>query len=353
MKFRDRDAPISKDGLIFRTYGYDNPVNSCFCDLEYAPHNIYQTDNPKAVRDGRQTKYYKFYFDEGLNFAKSRNPPYTLLHRPLGKNMVGVKSSQLSHIIRPQERLIQLLENLDDPLIDICQNILDLVISVSNLGIKDFGIFGSLAHGFHNIRFSDVDLIIYGIKELKELRETLRSLNKSGSLVNEFEKWTMDNSPAHWNFINYSKFEYGLAQKHKDIYAVFSSGDHKRDVKVEFEPVRKWEEIYNEYIETRKISSLGRVEALGYVLSDEESGFIPSIYPIKLEKLSNGYDPSYVTRVVSYIEEFRLQLKEGERALIRGDLEKVETFNGCFYQITLSYGKNYFDQVIKAIDIAS
>ena len=62
MKFRDRDAPISKDGLIFRTYGYDNPENSCFCDLEYAPHNIYQTDNPKALRDGRQTKFYKFYF---------------------------------------------------------------------------------------------------------------------------------------------------------------------------------------------------------------------------------------------------------------------------------------------------
>ncbi|TEU09830.1 hypothetical protein E3J20_05405, partial [Candidatus Bathyarchaeota archaeon] len=74
MRFRDRDAPITDDGLIFRTYGYDHPSDSCFCDLEYAPETLYRSDDPRAVRDGLPKKYYKFYFDGGLKFALNRDP---------------------------------------------------------------------------------------------------------------------------------------------------------------------------------------------------------------------------------------------------------------------------------------
>jgi predicted nucleotidyltransferase len=51
--------------------------------------------------------------------------------------------------------------------------------------------------------------------------------------------------------------------------------------------------------------------------------------------------------VVSYVEEFRLQVETGERVVVRGNLEEVETRNGSFHQITLSYGREYFDQVLK------
>jgi len=53
--------------------------------------------------------------------------------------------------------------------------------------------------------------------------------------------------------------------------------------------------------------------------------------------------------VVSYVEEFRLQVETGERIVVRGNLEEVETRNGGFHQITLSYGRDYFDQVLKPI----
>jgi hypothetical protein len=82
-----------------------------------------------------------------------------------------------------------------------------------------------------------------------------------------------------------------------------------REVKIEFEPVRRWDEITNEYDEALSIWELGRVEAVGEVVSGDEGGFMPSIYPV--------------------------------------GLEEVETRNGSFYQITLSYGRDYFDQVLK------
>ena len=85
----------------------------------------------------------------------------------------------------------------------------------------------------------------------------------------------------------------------------------EREVRIEFEPVRRWDEITNEYPETLSIRELGRVEAVREFISGDEGGFMPSIYPVRLEE--------------------------------------VETRNGSFHQITLSYDRDYFDQVLKPI----
>ncbi len=86
---------------------------------------------------------------------------------------------------------------------------------------------------------------------------------------------------------------------------------------------------------------------MGDVISDEEGGFMPSVYPVKLMKISTDLDPGEVYRVVSYVKEFRLQLEVGDKAIMVGDLERVVTKNDEFHQITLSYGPGYFDQVLK------
>jgi len=120
-------------------------------------------------------------------------------------------------------------------------------------------------------------------------------------------------------------------------------------VKVEFEPVRRWDEITNEYGSTNRIEPLGRVQAVGEILSGEEGGFMPAIYPVRLREIDHDIDCRDVVRVVSFVEEFRLQLGAREEALIRGNLERVESDDGTFHQITLSYGEDYFDQVIKPV----
>lgn len=166
---------------------------------------------------------------------------------------------------------------------------------------------------------------------------------------NEFEDWTLKDPPARWKFAHYSKREYGLHQKRKLIYATYKSRGLGRTVKVEFEPVRRWEEVHNEYESTIKIESLGRVEAVGEILSDDEAGFMPSLYPVRLKEIDADINHHNTCRIVSYVEEFRLQVEAGESALVRGNLERIETKKGEFYQITLSYGPDYFDQVLKAL----
>ncbi len=349
MGFRDRDSPVTPEGLIFRAYGYDHPPDACFCDLEYAPETIYETDNPRALRNGGSTKYYKFYFDGGLKFISEHYSQYQIYNKSLERLLVGVQKNQISRVVRPDDQLQVLMSTEGDPLIETLKEVLNLIIESSTLGLEDFGVFGSLAHSFHNPLYSDIDLIIYGKREMEELRATLFELFEDGVLTNEFEDWTTDMPPVHWNFTRYSKKEYGRYQKRKLLYATYSSEKLGRVIKIEFEPVRRWNEIQNEYQKTTLIENSGRVEAVVRVVSDDETGFMPSIYPVELEKIDRHIDPHDLIRVVSYVEEFRLQIEEGETALVRGDLERVETTAGQFHQIVLSYGDDYFDQVLKAI----
>jgi len=313
MKFRDRDSPVTNEGLIFRTYGYVHPRNACFCDLEYAKEALYKTNDLRAVRNGSRNKFYKFYFDKGLKFAFKHS--YKVFNRPLNRYLVGIQEKQLKYVMKPQKRLKQLKKE-SDPLVDTVFEIVDLVTENSSLTSEDFGVFGSIAHGFHSPKYSDIDFVIYGIEEFKELRAALEVLYSGNKLRNEFESWTLQDPPLHWNFTNYSKKEYGSMQKRKLIYAMYDSKKLKRAIKVEFEPVRKWEEIDNDYDKIEKIENFGRVEAIVEILSDDESGFMPSIYPVKTHKVKKGINPKEVQRIVSYVEEFRLQLKVGDIALV-------------------------------------
>jgi len=350
MNVRDRDAPVTREGIIFRVYGYDHPPNSCVCDVEYAPETIYRTNDPRAIRTGKEIKYYKFYFDGGLRFIKERFPHYQVFYYPLRKRLVGLSENQILELRRPDKKLLALFNsNKDDDLLKTMREVLNTVFEVSTLKITDFGVFGSLLHDFYSPKFSDIDLIIYGRKETRELVEVLNSLysDTSSRLKNEFETWDLSMPPLHWNFKNYSKAEYGWYQRRKNIYAVYNSSYLGRIVKVEFEPVRKWSEITNEYDEIKEIKTVGWIKAIVMILDDSDSYFMPSIYPIEVLETSDKFMDKNITRVVSYVEEFRMQLRKGEIGIVEGRLEKVIKKNREFYQITLTYGEKYFNQVLK------
>lgn len=121
---------------------------------------------------------------------------------------------------------------------------------------------------------------------------------------------------------------------------------------MEFEPVKRWDEISNEYPDLISVEKIGFVEAVIEVTDSSQSYFMPSIYKVEVLE-SHGIPLSAeVDRIISYVEEFRLQLEEGERGYVRGWLEKIITRSGEEkYQITLTYGPKYFDQVLKILDL--
>jgi predicted nucleotidyltransferase len=350
IKLRDRDAIITSDNLIFRVYGYFHPSNAYVCDPEYAPAKIYQSMNPRAPRGKRKALYYKFYADEGLQFVREKYPRYTIFYEPLQELFVGVPQAYIVKTRKPDERFRQLIEKqAGDDLLKTLHDVSRLVMSRSGLSEKDFGVFGSLLHGFYHPKFSDLDFIVYGREKLRKLCETLGDLyHEESFLRNEFESEKALEG-KHWKFVNYNPKEYLWHQQRKMIYALFKRKEGRRVVKIEFEPVKDWKEICNEYNSDTRILKRGWIKAVARVTDDKDAAFIPSIYPIEVLEILEGPEVKNIQRILSYVEEFRMQTKRDEQVCVEGNLEEVITKTKTFHQITLTYCPRYYEQTLKVV----
>jgi predicted nucleotidyltransferase len=253
---------------------------------------------------------------------------------------------------KPEERLRVLVEaDPKDGLHDAMQRVLNIVWHGSSLSVKNFGVFGSLLHGFHHPKFSDIDLIVYGRKENSKMCQTLQALyaDRLSGFRNEFETEASVKG-NQWRFKNYSVKEFLWHQKRKLIYALFNDAKSGRTIKAEFEPVKEWNEIASEYDSKTRILRRDWVKINARVVADNDAPFIPSVYGIEpLTVLSGKRDALEVVRVISYMEEFRLQAQKDETVCIEGNLEEVVTPNGNYHQIALTYCPRYYEQVLKVV----
>jgi predicted nucleotidyltransferase len=350
LKLRDRDAILTKDGIIFRVYGYIHPSGAYVCDPEYASPNIFNSTNPRARRGKNEALYYKFFADEGLKLVLNMFPQYTIFYEPLQKCLVGVNEDDILEVRKPDVGLQQVLaKEPDDVLLKALQDLFTRVLSRSGLTEKDFGLFGSLLHGFYHPNFSDLDFIVYGRQNMNKLCEALETLYREDNcLQNEFDSMKAV-AGKDWKFVNYSLKEYLWHQRRKMIYAYFDSEDAGRVVKAEFEPVKAWTENVNEYNSFTRIFHVGWIKAVAEITDDKDAPFIPSVYQIEVKDLLEGPKVNQIKHIFSYMEEFRMQAKRGEQVLVEGNLEKVVTGTKVFHQITLSYGPRYYEQTLKVI----
>lgn len=350
MKLRDRDAILTEEGLILRVYGYTHPPKAYVCDLEYAPAAVYRSTDPRALRKRGQQTYYKFYADEGLRFVQEKYPQYTVFYEPLQKLLVGVRQAHIAETLRPNRELRQLIvKQPEDDLLKALHKVFDLVAARSGLSKGNFGVFGSILHGFYHPQLSDIDLIIYGRKNLALLSETLKELYREGKpLRNEFEGEEAIKG-KRWRFVNYGPKEYLWHQKRKGIYAVFMDRESRRAIKTEFEPVKDWKEIRNEYSQRVRITQRGWIKAVARVTDDRDAPFMPSVYQIGPIKLLEGKRVEDVQRILSYVEEFRMQAKRDEEVYVEGNLEQVTTPTKTFHQITLTHCPRYYEQTLKVL----
>jgi predicted nucleotidyltransferase len=347
---RDRDAIVTQENLIFRVFGYSHPPDAYVCDAEYAPASIFRSTNPKAFRSNGTEVFYKFYEDEAWKFLK-RFPQYFLFHQMLQKKLIGVNLQRIAQTQKPGHVLRRLMERQEsDELVEAMHSVLDTVTRSSSLTAKDFGVFGSLLHGFYNPHFSDIDLIIYGRRNTDELRKTLQELYGSSSTPfrNEFET-DLSVREKNWRFLNFTREEYLRHQRKKLVYALFKDPKSSRTIKVEFEPVKNWDEIHSEYDDKTRVLQVGWVKMVARIVEDDDAPFIPSIYGIEpLNVLAGGREALEVKRIVSYVEEFRIQVNKDDIVYVEGNLEEIRGPKENSRQVTLTYCPRYYEQVLKS-----
>ena len=350
MRLRDRDSIVTNEGLIFRVFGYSHPEYSFVCDAEYASSEIFNSTDPRAPRGQGQNSFFKFYEDQGFRFVQEKYPRYMIFHEMLGRKVVGVNLNDIFMVRKPEKALLELLETTPrDDLHRAVEKVLENVVPCSKLNLTDFGVFGSLLHKFYHPQFSDIDLVIYGGRNLARLLESLREFYESdaSSLRNEFAN-ELSVAGKNWLFTNLSLEEYLWHQRRKLIYSIFEDPASGRTIKTEFEPVKSWKEIRNDYDPKTRITSKGWTSIRAKIVDDTESPFVPSIYEIEPLEVSEGPKQAIeADRVVSYLEEFRLQAKCDETVEIKGNLEELAGPHDHHFQITLTYCPRYYEQVLK------
>jgi predicted nucleotidyltransferase len=351
LALRDRDAIQTKEGLIFRVFGYSHPKDAYVCDAEYASSKIFLSKDPRAPRTGRSEIFYKFYNDEGMKLITKKYQQYFINHEMLGIKIVGVPHRSIIEARKPPVRLQELLTaGPTDLLLSAMERVLDISLEHTGLKASDFGVFGSMLHGFHHPKFSDIDFTIYGKAENVKMHQTMSQLYSDGSsgLRNEFESKDVMKG-KDWRFKNFDVEDFVWHQRRKMIYGLYDdTAKSGRIIKAEFEPVKAWSEIKSEYDLQAKIKQKGWVKLIARVTSDDEAPFIPSIYGIEpLEVLSGPKEAFKSTRIFSYMEEFRQQVQKDETVIVEGNLEEVESPFGSFWQVTLTYCPRYYEQVLK------
>jgi len=355
-RLRDRDDILTKEGLIFRVFGYTHPADAYVCDAEYASAKIFTSRDPRAPRTGGGQLFYKFYDDEGLKFVFKNYPQHTFRHEMLGVKLVGVHKKDIAEARQPKQRLEALAseEKPQDKLVAATLRVLTTMLKRSGLETENFGVFGSMLHGFHHPDYSDIDLLVYGRNQNAKTREVLAQLYSEGNsgFRNEFES---DDVMAgkKWRFKNFCVKEFIWHQRRKQIYGIFDDrAGSGRIVKAEFEPVKEYCEIFSEYDPEVRIVRKDWVRLKARVVADADAPFIPSVYSIEpLEVQSGPRTALDAIRVVSYMEEFRQQALKDETVIIEGALEEVVSPKGSFHQITLTYCPRYYEQVLKVDDL--
>jgi predicted nucleotidyltransferase len=356
LSLRDRDGILTREGLIFRVFGYSHPPNAYICDAEYASAKIFTSTDPRAPREGKSGLFYKFYNDEGMKLVAKNYPQYLVFHKMLGVKLVGVKENAIVEARKPEKRLAALLEaGPTDELLRAMQRVLNIVQENSGLKTPSFGVFGSMLHGFHHPKYSDIDFVIYGKAENDKMCQTLEELygQDNSGLSNEFES---DDAMKgkRWLFKNFDVKDFVWHQRRKMIYGLYddraSSG---RIIKAEFEPVKAWSEITSEYDPAARIVQKGWAKIKARVTADGEAPFIPSVYGIQpIDVLSGPREATEAVRVFSYMEEFRQQAQKDETVIVEGNLEEVISPKDSFHQVTLTYCPRYYEQVLKVASTA-
>ena len=334
-------------------FGYTHPQNAYVCDAEYAPATIFSSKNPKAPRNNASNTYFKFYDNEGWRFVQKEYPKYVVMNDMLQEKIIGVKHRDIFEVRKPEARLKELAgAKRKDELHTALKEVLTFICERANLSAEGFGVFGSMLHGFYHPKFSDIDLIIYGRKNLTKLCEELERLYKDDSsmIQNEF-KTDESLSRKIWRFKNLSMDEYLWHQRRKLVYALYKGRTIGRAVKTEFEPVKEWHETKNEYDEHGRIKRKGWTKLVARVTGDEDAPFIPSVYSIEpLKILEGAKEALYADKIVSYMEEFRMQVRRDETVYAEGNLEEVTSANNSRHQIVLTYCPRYYEQVLKRMN---
>jgi len=254
---------------------------------------------------------------ETFNFLEAHSD-YLYNSSVMGIRMSAVPLNKISVHFKPEEKMSQLML-MEEP--DVLQrkvvDLANLISDESGVSIEYFGVTGSVLLDIHR-DFSDIDLIIYGMKNSELVKEMLIQLSEERkSPICRFDaekanEWCIEKSrrfPLTYKEARVLfKKKWGRGLFNGTMFSVH--------------PVKLEEEVSEKYGDRiYKPEGMIKIEAVVYDAS--EADFLPSVYKIGDVKVLEGNKVEDICEVASYEGLYGGIAEEDEKILVYGKLERV------------------------------
>jgi len=307
---RDGDTLITKENFIFYVFGYEHPEERVFSFLKYIPSDLESHFPLRFLKKHWALGQVKLLRPEKLYTAKNFQrlletflnhfPHYVYFCPFRGKEVISVPLKLIKRVYVPSQCLQMLVKRKrKDRLQKLALELVTLLSDESGVPLEDFGIHGSIALNMHTMK-SDVDLVVYGLHNFRNLEKVIKRLVDRSILTYVFTK-KIDEMRRHRGRYKNKIFVYNAVRKAEEI--MFKYGEYK------YSPVKP-------------------VTFQSQVVDDKETMFRPAVYQItdyhplnSASKLAENEKP---TRAVSMIGCYRNVARRGEKIRVSGTLERVE-----------------------------
>jgi predicted nucleotidyltransferase len=334
MRARPRDFIYTRDDLFLATNTYLHPEDKILAFLRYIPKN-----DGEREKDGR--RYSKVDSKQAYEFLNKYFPEYLFECEVTKVQMMGVPIENVDFIYRPNERLMDIINSATkEELLKKVVTIAETFQDEAGIPMTHMGVSGSILPGLYDTSVSDIDFVIYGLKNHRKAMKVFAEMkNDPKSPLRRiddtfwrrlYEKRIKDLSLNYDEFIWYESRKNNRGVINGTLFDILATRD--------------WSEIKGNYGE-KKYTPMGTIEIEATISNAIGAFDNPAVYEIEELKIIDGPDLP-VTEVASYTHTYSGQAKENERIIARGKLEKVED-NNTMYRLVVGTTRESLGEYIK------
>ncbi len=345
--FRDRDFLQTSEGFFFCVVGPLHPPERVISYIKYVPSEsgIWGTNGKRFSRI--LPKYTIPNLLETFKFIK-QNFPYYLYNSPVDNiTITAVPHESIKEHFKPETKLDQLrktseLDSLQKKLIQFIK----LLSEISRVSESSFGVTGSLLLDIHQPTFSDLDIIIYGVKDCWKLKETLAKNLDSVTPFKRLEGKALE----EWCIKKSMDYPLTLKEASKLYERKWNLGFFE-GTWVSIHPVKLEKEIKEKYGDKSYIP-YGQVTIEAVVKENVNSIFLPATYQIEDVKFLDTQQVFDVTEVVSYEGLYDSLAENNEKIQVKGKLEKIneKRTNQLRYRVLVGSTEGKGKEYIKVVE---
>jgi predicted nucleotidyltransferase len=340
MRARTRDFIYTTDDLFFAVTSYLHPEDRILAFLRYIP-------DPKGERVKNSSRYSKVDTEQAYQFINNHFNYYLFDHGVSGEKLMGVPHDKVKKILRPDKRLQEIRNNPNNELFKKTVKVADFFHDEAGIAYNYMGVSGSILPGLYDPKQSDIDFVIFGLKNHRNAVETFARLkNEPDSPLNGigdefwkklYKKRIKDSSLTIEEFKWYENRKSNRGVVDGVLFDILATRD--------------WDEIRETYGGTTS-QPLGTVQ-MECTVTDSLAAFDnPAVYKVEDVHILKGSDMP-VDELASFTHTYSGQVKEGERVVAQGKLEKITYIKSgkTINRLVVGTTRESIDEYIKLKDL--